>query len=463
MTNRPLTIEHRRFVVLIFCSIAMPLLYACSGGSDSSPQANAPPETNAPPVSTPQPTAQVERFNAPVAGIIPVPKGNGDIYVAGPFTTYNNQPVRPVVRLRPNGTLNDSFKLTDTVSRVGSDFGRLTTVIAAADDGSGDLYVSDTIHVWKVNSAGAIASGFTAGEITLAVPTSIDDHGRYLFAIAPVGDGSGRVYLGGVFDHYNGTPVGHLIRLNTNGTIDPAFFVPEAGWYVRNILPAKDGTGDLYVMTYGQVGPSSFAPGSVIRRNADGTLDPAFGFRPVDGPPSTFTLVEDGSGDLFVTGNFIRVPENPDIPRPGFVRLNSDGSLDETSPRLNSDGSLDPTSTWPQLYNPTFGTKATDGTNDWFVVTNPNILKGGSRDPSEVQRRKADGTLDTTFTAGQASGTVGTAECLSTHSSDLCNGINFVMPAPDATGDIYVAGGFTTYNAVPVGHIVRINSNGTLE
>jgi hypothetical protein len=203
------------------------------------------------------------------------------------------------------------------------------------------------------------------------------------------------------------------------------------------------------------------SPARVGRRNADGTVDPAFGFRPVDGPVKSFTLAEDGSGDIFIPGSFIRVPENTIIPRPGFVWLNSDGSLDETSPRLNADGSPDPTSTWPQLLFPNFLTKATDGTNDWFAVTNPNVLNG-SIDLSEVQRRKADGTLDTTFTAGEASGAAGTPECLSTH-GELGIGISFVMSAPDATGDIYVAGGFTTYNSVAVGHIVRINRDGTLE
>jgi hypothetical protein len=163
--------------------------------------------------------------------------------------------VRPVVRLRPNGTLNDSFKLTDTVSRVGSP-AHLTTVIAAADDASGDLYLSETVHVWKVNSAGASASGFTVGEITY-VDRAFDGPGPIVYGIAPVGDGSGRVYLGGIFDRYNGTPVSHLVRLNTNGSIDSAF-VPEAGSLVRNILPAKDGSGDLHVMRYGQVGPQSF-------------------------------------------------------------------------------------------------------------------------------------------------------------------------------------------------------------
>jgi hypothetical protein len=273
------------------------------------------------------------------------------------------------------------------------------------------------------------------------------------------------VYLGGIFDRYNGTPVGHLVRLNTNGTIDPAFVPDTDVDWVWNILPAKDGSGDLYVINYGNFRgtPSGFEPGFLRRLNPEGTVDPGFlAFRGIDGPPNTVTHVEDGSGDLFVTGDFIRAGDNPEIPRPGFVRLNSDGSLDETSPRLNSDVTPDPTSTWPNLMLPHFLTKATDGTNDWFAVTNPNVLNG-SLDPSEVQRRKVDGTRDTTFTAGQASGAVqGTAGCVST-GINLCSGIDFVMSAPDATGDIYVAGGFTTYNSVAVGHIVRIKRDGTLE
>jgi hypothetical protein len=190
--------------------IALIWLTACSGGSDSSTssQTGAPPGTNTPPGSNAsQSTAQAGRFNGPVTAMTPVPNGNGDIYVAGHFTTYNDQPVRQVVRLRPDGTLNDSFKLTDTVSAVSST--TLIPAIVAADDGSGDLYIAevfvgiddspdDKAQVWKVTSRGAMASGFTPGTArefgSFPTPTHTD-----ILALVPVGDGSGRVYVGGLF------------------------------------------------------------------------------------------------------------------------------------------------------------------------------------------------------------------------------------------------------------------------
>ena len=87
-----------------------------------------------------------------------------------------------------------------------------------------------------------------------------------LFDIVPVGDGSGRVYVGGVFE--NNTAVNHLVRLNSNGAIDPTF-VPGFTHLGVDNFPSQGWSGDLYVMTYG-VGPSAFTPLSVERRNADG-------------------------------------------------------------------------------------------------------------------------------------------------------------------------------------------------
>src|SRR5215217_1690058 len=211
----------------------MMCLAACSGGSDNgtSSQTGAPPGSNTPPGNTTlQPTGQAGRFNGPVTAMTPVPNGKGDVYVAGHFTTYNNQPVRPVVRLRPDGTLNDSFKLTDAVGGVGSL--NLIPAIAAADDGSGDLYVSEVIvaidpedraQVWKVSPTGAMTSGFTPGTLRFAGPFLIDPTPAEIFAMVPVGDGSGRVYVGGSFAEYNQAPVPHLVRLNPNGTIDSTF------------------------------------------------------------------------------------------------------------------------------------------------------------------------------------------------------------------------------------------------
>ena len=178
------------------------------------------------------------------------------------------------------------------------------------------------------------------------------------------------------------------------------------------------------------------------RLNFDGSVDSAFrGFRGgVDGTTNTFNLVEDGSGDLFVTGSFSRITDTLFVP--GFIRLNSDASVDDNTPRYNADGSPDPSSPWFQAGSPTLLTRAKDGTNDWFVVT-ASLTEDGTSPASQLRRFKADGTPDPNFAAGQVSG-----------------GITLILPAPDNTGDVYVAGEYTTYNSVPVGHLVRIKRDG---
>jgi beta-propeller uncharacterized protein DUF5122 len=69
-----------------------------------------------------------------------------------------------------------------------------------------------------------------------------------VFSIAPAGDGSGDLYVGGAFSNYNGTPANDLVRLNADGTVDQAF-VTGTGFNdtVFSIAPAGDGSGDLYV------------------------------------------------------------------------------------------------------------------------------------------------------------------------------------------------------------------------
>jgi len=219
-----------------------------------------------------------------------------------------------------------------------------------------------------------------------------------------------------------------------------------------NLLLAKDGSGDLYVITLARDGPASIGPGGLIRLNPDGTIDPAFSrFGFIEHSPYTMSLAEDGSGDLFIAGDFTLLP-----PRlPGFVRLNPEGSIDEPSPRMSSDGNPDPTSPWPGVWFPESLTAATDGTNDWFIVDDGTP----DRPTPRLRRFKADGTLDPSFTTGQVTRSGMTVQCVSID----CDGINLILAAPDNTGDVYLAGAFTTYNSVPVGHIVRINRDGTLE
>jgi hypothetical protein len=167
----------------------------------------------------------------------------------------------------------------------------------------------------RLNSDGTVDTAFVVG-------TGFDDD---VNSIIPATDGSGDLYVGGEFTTYNGIASNNIIRLNSDGTVDTAF-VAWSGFdeTVTSIISVTDGSGDLYVggefTTY-----RGIASNHIIRLNSDGTVDTEFavgsGF---DSRVYTLSLATDGSGDLFV-GGFFSSYQSSTVN--SIVRLNPDGSL----------------------------------------------------------------------------------------------------------------------------------------
>ncbi len=74
------------------------------------------------------------------------------------------------------------------------------------------------------------------------------------FVTALALDGTGRLYVGGEFNSYNfgADTYGSILQLESDATVNPTFAVgigfPYAGGgMVNTILPAQDGTGDVFV------------------------------------------------------------------------------------------------------------------------------------------------------------------------------------------------------------------------
>lgn len=381
---------------------------------------------------------EVRGFNGPVRQVIGAADGSGDIYVAGPFTSYRSRAVAQVVRLKPDGALHEPFKLAESIGPVAS--------IAVADDGSGDLYVADQLpglpmstgRIWKVNPDGTLDSSFAVGTAVFDSSRTLDDlpFGSVVRSLVSVGDHSGRFYAALSGRRYNDTAVGRVVRLNADGSLDRTF-VAGAIPSVFRIVPAQDGTERIYVATYVQDDPGSIVTFRLLRLNPDGTVDSTFSTGN-EGPFSRINLVvpvQDGTGDLLATGVFDAILRSGGLPvELHFVRFNPDGSLDLAAPK-------------PQVERAAYVValaKATDGTGDWLVEQ----LIGDER--LKVQRYKANGTLDPSFTTGDM---IGNARHV----------LHVIVPAPDHSGDFYVAGEFSSYNGVAANHLVRINGNGTLD
>src|SRR5690606_15703468 len=74
-------------------------------------------------------------LNGTINSIAPVADSSGDIWVGGTFTNYSTTSRNGIARLNSDGTPDASFD-------PGSGFNGSVNHVAAASDGSGDIYVA---------------------------------------------------------------------------------------------------------------------------------------------------------------------------------------------------------------------------------------------------------------------------------------------------------------------------------
>lgn len=369
---------------------------------------NLPPFTFPPP---PPPNPFVDDVDSIASAI----DGSDDVYVGGSFTVFKNSTANRIARLNNDGSLDTSFN-------TGTGFNDEVKIIAPAVDGSGDVYVggwftsyngSAVGYIARLNLDGTLDTSFTAG-------TGFDDH---VLTIAPAIDGSGDVYVGGVFTNYNGTNIGSgLVRLNDGGSIDPDF-PTGSGWGQLDFALANDGSGDIYATNV------FVTRGSIIARlNDDGSIDTAFdtsGVSGFNGNILAIAVATDGSGDVYVSGLFSHYKGTG---RNHIARLNSDGSLDP---------GFVPDPVFP--IGGIFITLAIDGSGDIYVDSSNNGL---------LSRLHDNGSIDVGFDMGIGGD----------------GGIHSAAPVTDGSGDIYVGGSFTLLylppddTETPVDNLARFTS-----
>src|SRR3989338_2544999 len=85
----------------------------------------------------------------------------------------------------------------------------------------------------------------------------------------------GKILVGGNFTSYDGTPAGGLVRLNSDGSIDPAFHLlsPALGILVNDIELLPNGK---LLLVGGIVGYDGTPTKNMVVINYDGTIDPGF-------------------------------------------------------------------------------------------------------------------------------------------------------------------------------------------
>lgn len=139
-------------------------------------------------------------------------QSDGKIVVVGFFSQYNGSPVRNIVRLNTDGTLDESYAVGD-----GTNAGISSVTYHAASNrvaiaGSFRTFNGQAVNgVALINSDGSVDNTFTMGDIGTGIPS----YAKIL--------SNGKVLVNGLFTTYNGVPRSNLLLLEANGIAQQEF------------------------------------------------------------------------------------------------------------------------------------------------------------------------------------------------------------------------------------------------
>ncbi|MCW9015841.1 MAG: hypothetical protein OQJ89_02625, partial [Kangiellaceae bacterium] len=303
-----------------------------------------------------------------------------------------------LARFNSDGSLDTSFD-SDGLLRIGSITGEGDYPRAITLQSDGKLLVtgytannSDDLFVLRLNQDGSLDASFEGDGILVVDIGGDDDQGREILEQA-----DGKLIVAGYY--YDGSKRnGHLIRLNTDGSLDTSFDSDGiatfnlAGFNDKFYSVIQEADGKLVAVGYGQnsTGVDEFL---LVRFNEDGSLDTSFNndgsvttqFPDVDESRSR-VLIQQTDGKFVAVGYTIK-DDDYDF---AIARFNSDGSLDTT---FDSDGLV----TTQEEAGTADSLKAMIKQNDGKLVVAGSSDDGNGNDMIALVRYNSDGTLDTDF------------------------------------------------------------------
>ncbi len=256
-------------------------------------------------------------FDASVRAILPVADGSTDLYVGGDFAAYGASTPTRIARLQMDGTFVASFA-------TGTGFDGSVRSLVVTDD-SGLVWVGGDFQNYNGSGSNRIAVLDPDGtaNASFTVGTGFD---ASVQSLASSGDGSGEVYVGGLFTDYDGTTLGHITRLQPSGSISTVFTGGtglDASVYA--LATAADGSGDIFAAG-GFLAYQGSSVKSIVRLAASGTRQTAFTLSSAfSSTPLTIVPATDGSGEIYFGGNFHSVNSSA---VDGLARLTTSATVD---------------------------------------------------------------------------------------------------------------------------------------
>jgi uncharacterized delta-60 repeat protein len=347
------------------------------------------------------------------------------ILVGGKFSTYNVTTVSHLVRLKTDGSLDTAF-----MTNIGTGIPAGGHINVIKENG-GYIYIGGMFQTFdgitvnsivRLNALGQIDNIFTDGFLRPApVITTIGE----VLDIDFLSDGS--ILVSGLFDDYNGTPIKNFVKLDANGTyVDHV----EFNDYVRKINAKNDNIilgGDFTSMLTSGSGDSdlyNIPIGQEITRSFGLGFDDSLTPTAIDFRDNKFLVVGDFG---FFNGYSVQK----------VVKINADGTYDftfDTSSGAVSTGAL---------YSCALRA-------DGSAFISGAITSYAGNSVTGLACINADGTFNSSFNTG--TGFAGIANAGATK-----------IIVDDATDGALFLGAFLSYNGVTVNGIVKLASDGSID
>lgn len=337
---------------------------------------------------------------------------DSSVIVTGKFAYVNQTRINGIVKLLPDGSVDNSFN-------VGTGANDHVNVVIRQPDGKlvigGDFTTFNGVTVNRIarlNTDGSLDAGFTSGG---GFNNSI--YTLYLQA-------DGKIVAGGAFTMFNSATAGRIIRLNADGTRDNTFTcVPGAGAAVYAIDRMQGGD---YIVG-GDFGTINGRGATRIARiDATGIVNATFnsGY----GANGTITSALVLPNDQIVIAGYFTLVDSVSSPR--IARLQANGARDASFAVTSG-------------FNSNVNELALQP--DGKIIAVGAFTSYNSSGIKRIARLESNGTKDATFKIGGG--------------ADLSLNAVFL----NADGKIYVGGTFTSIDSFARLRIARLQSNGAVD
>jgi len=364
--------------------------------------------------------------------------------ISGDFTSYNNNSINKLVRIYPDGNIDDDF-----VNNLGSGFNEESRSITIQSDNKIVLAGYFTTfngnskkYLIRLNSDGTEDTTFYNNLTSWGDGSGVSSN---LFDVKIQSDG--KILVGGAIYTLNGDSRNYLIRLNSDGTEDTTFYNNLTSWgdgsafnnAVNKIIIQPDNK----ILIVGQfTSLNGQTRNYIVRLNSDGTEDTNF-----------YTNIGNGANEKI--WSILLQSDNKIIIGGGFTQFNN--TTHNHIIRLNSDGTED-TAFYTNLTSwgdgSAFGSSAGYGIYSIINVNDKIYIGGYYGKLNNVKRYylvslNNDGTENDSFYNNLISTGDG---------SGLNNQVRTLKD--DLNGNIFVGGYLTKLNGDTRNRIVKLNYEG---